>query len=890
MGHVRFRSWHRPRSLTATLVAALCPLAVLVPVTIGSSSIAAAAPAVGYTASLIPTTQESYWAAVDSVTDRAYFASNDTDVVTVVDGATNEVTTTIDVPGDARGVAVDQTTDTVYVPVNPPAGSTSPPAVAVIDGATSTVSGTITLPTGSGPAGVTVDSSTGTVYVAEQTAEAVAVIDESTAAVTATISTAPERPYELAVDETTDVVWVGANSSDGSVLAISGTSNKVTDTIGLSAPFAEGVAVNPATDTVYAATATGDDLVVVNGATGAVSTTIELPDPVYTVAVDAGSGTVFASTISNASGTTWVIDATSNAITDTIERGGQQIAVDTSTGSAYVAPEFVQPDAVWVLTPSATNAMSPIITSTSAILAEGKPGSFTIQGSALPAATYTETGPLPAGVTLSSSGTLSGTPPVSAVGSYPITITASNGVAPDYSQAFTLTIGTIPSITPPSVTIFTVGTAVSAPFQVTGDPEPSVSVTGLPAGLALTATGPSQWELAGTPAAGSAGRYDPVFTAVNQLAATSVTIPLTVQQTPSITSAPTATFPLDFGEQYSMSATGYPVPTFTVTGSLPDGVSLVGSALVEDGPAVTPIGTYHFTVNATNGAGTASQAFTLIVESPVAVAAEGVGGVPYAQAPQLGPGWHSLGGAVVAPPAVAAAPNPNGTSPASPLFIATGTNKHLYIRSLTTGWQEISPVASCLGGPAAMITTDSGVSTLTVACEGTNQALYYDTGTVTASGLPTFTSGWKYLGGVLTAGPAVAQVGGVTTFFARGTTGHIYTRTVTAGYAEQSWACIGAPAAALQASTGVAVFACQGTNQLLYEATSAGTGWSTAAALNGPIIAGPGIAATSAGIVLLAELGQGLGAGTVGAIMPIREPFTSLGGTVTGGVQAAALG
>ncbi len=887
MRHTRRRTGQQSRAVRTTLAAAVGSLTLLLPVTLVGADSAAAAPAAAYTASLIPTSQESYLAAFDSANGAVYFASDDTDVVTVIDAATNEVTTTIDLPGDARGVAVDPATDDIYVSVNP-TGSTSVPTVAVIDGATNAVTGSITLPAGSAPAGVAVDSSTDTVYVAEAGADSVEVFDESADVLPVTVSTAPLQPAELAVDEATDVIWVSADSSDGSVLAISGASDTVTDSIDLGEPYAEGLAVIPATDTVYVATATGDDLAVVNGATGTLSTPIDLPGSANTVAADPASDTLFASGASVPSGTTWIIDATSNAITDTIERGGVQVAVDTSTGSAYVAPQAVQDKAVWVLAPSATNEMSPVITSTSAIMAEGTPGSVAIQGSALPAATYAEVGQLPAGVTMNPSGVLSGTPAAGSEGQYPITVTASNGVAPDYTQALTLSIGTKPSITPPTITTFTIGTAATAPFQVAGDPEPSINVTGLPPGLALTSPGPNQWEIAGTPAAGSSGVYDPIFTATNQLATASITVSMTVQQTPAITSAPTATFPLNLGDQFDLSATGYPLPTFTVTGSLPSGVSLVGSALTENGPAVAPVGTYHFTVNATNGAGTASQAFTLIVQSPVAVAAEGIGGVPYAQAPQLGPGWHSLGGAVVAPPAVAAPPNPNGTSPASPLFIATGTDKHLYIRSLSAGWQEISPVASCLGGPAAMITTSGGVSTLTVACEGTDQALYYDTATVPSSGLPTFTSGWTSLGGVLTAGPAVAQVGGVTTFFARGTTGHIYTRAVTGGYTEQSWACIGAPAAALQAATGVTAFACQGTDQLLYEATNGGTGWSTATALNGPIVGGPGIAATSAGIVLLAELAGSLGSDDVGALIH-RGVFTSLGGSVTGGVQAAAL-
>ncbi len=55
-----------------------------------------------------------------------------------------------------------------------------------------------------------------------------------------------------------------------------------------------------------------------------------------------------------------------------------------------------------------------------------------------PAPTFTEIGSLPAGVTLSTGGVLSGTPTAS--GSFPITITAANGVTPNATQSFTLTV------------------------------------------------------------------------------------------------------------------------------------------------------------------------------------------------------------------------------------------------------------------------------------------------------------------------------------------------------------------------------------------------------------------------------------------------------------------
>lgn len=69
-------------------------------------------------------------------------------------------------------------------------------------------------------------------------------------------------------------------------------------------------------------------------------------------------------------------------------------------------------------------------------------GSFMVTATAAPVAALSEIGTLPSGVTFTDNGdgtaTLAGT--ASAAGTYPLTITASNGVAPDATQPFTLTI------------------------------------------------------------------------------------------------------------------------------------------------------------------------------------------------------------------------------------------------------------------------------------------------------------------------------------------------------------------------------------------------------------------------------------------------------------------
>lgn len=322
--------------------------------------------------------------------------------------------------------------------------------------------------------------------------------------------------------------------------------------------------------------------------------------------------------------------------------------------------------------------------------------------------------------------------------------------------------------------------------------------------------------------------------------------------------------------------------TYSETG-LPPGLTMSSAGLITGAP--TTAGAYQVTVTPSSSAAVlpASVSFTWEVTAPpaVAVGAEGGDGALWVQAPQLGSGWHSLGGKIIAAPAVAAAPNPDGATPAQPLFIATAANHKLYLRSLTAGWQELGPfTATCLDGPAAVITG----TTLTVACRGTDNALWVNSTTLPTSGLPQFSRGWTSLGGTLSAGPAAAPVGGVMTFFVRGANGYIYTRTLTAGYTAMPWACIGHPAAALQAAAGDTVFACQGADRALWEASNAGAGWTAAVSLGGALVEGPGVAAASRVPEFVAE-----GSNKAVWARTAVSGWHSLGGAVVGGVGAAAL-
>ena len=245
----------------------------------------------------------------------------------------------------------------------------------------------------------------------------------------------------------------------------------------------------------------------------------------------------------------------------------------------------------------------------------------TFRATGTPTPTITETGALPAGVSLSSSGVLSGTPTQS--GTYPITVTASNGVSPNASVGFTLSV-TAPTTSAPTISsgpsaTFAQGAAASYRIVAIGTPAPTCTKSGaLPAGVSLS----SSCVLSGTPTV--AGAFSFTITASNGVAPNAVqAFVLTVApssgssggtttSSPTISSGPSATFTEGVAGSYRIVATGTPTPACSESGALPAGVSLSSSCVLSGTPTVA--GAFSFTLTASNGvAPNAVQAFVLTV-------------------------------------------------------------------------------------------------------------------------------------------------------------------------------------------------------------------------------------------------------------------------------------
>jgi Bacterial Ig-like domain (group 3)/Putative Ig domain/CARDB len=381
--------------------------------------------------------------------------------------------------------------------------------------------------------------------------------------------------------------------------------------------------------------------VTVNKAATSTSISSDLPDPsIVGNAVPVNFGVlVTLPGHGTPTGNVTVTDGVSSC-TDTVAAGTCTITLTTlgirSLVATYAGDDNFLGSVSSPGTPHEVDGPPSISSADHATFTAGTAGTFSVTTIAgyPTATTLGRSGSLPSGVTFTDNGngtaTLAGTPGGGTHGTYPLTITASNGINPDATQSFTLTVNEPPTITSLNSTTFTVGTAGT--FSVTttaGTPSTTtLSKTGaLPSGVSFTDNGDGTATLAGTPASGTGGTYGLTIKAsngVNPDATQSFT--LTINEPPSISSADHATFTVGSAGTFTVTtAAGHPTATtLSKTGALPSGVSFTdngnGTATLSGTPGAATHGTYPLTITASNGINPDStQSFTLTVNEPPAI-------------------------------------------------------------------------------------------------------------------------------------------------------------------------------------------------------------------------------------------------------------------------------
>jgi hypothetical protein len=337
---------------------------------------------------------------------------------------------------------------------------------------------------------------------------------------------------------------------------------------------------------------------------------------------------------------------------------------DNHDGTAtFAGAAAASADGAYILNLSVSNGFAPAATQTLTLTVDQPPAitsgdainfdanassSFTITTTGFPNAAITESGQLPAGVTFADNGngtaTIAANLPESTVGgTYPLIITANNGVEPDAVLGFTLTVTQVLTITSSATAAFASGAAGSFTIATTSllPITPVLTEVGaLPPGVTFVDNADGTATISGTPAPGTGGVYGVSITAANGTTPVATQLfELSVDQAPSFVSSPAATFTAGVTNSFTVSTiTGVPFPKFgadgsftltttggfpldsalTEVGALPAGVSFLdngnGTATISGTPELSSVGTYILFLTADNGvAPNATQTFTLTV-------------------------------------------------------------------------------------------------------------------------------------------------------------------------------------------------------------------------------------------------------------------------------------
>ena len=353
-----------------------------------------------------------------------------------------------------------------------------------------------------------------------------------------------------------------------------------------------------------------------NTATRSYTWIVTAPPAISTSSLPAGEvGIAYSQTLAASGGTlpyVWSLAAGSTLPPGLTLNGTSGLISGTPT-AAGTYPVTVQLSDAFLATASRALSITvqPALSITTTTLSGGVVGSAysqTLQSSrgVAPIAWNVSVGVLPPGLTLSSSGVISGTP--TAQGSQTFTVTATDALGATATRPLTLQITTL-AITTITLPQGTLGSAYVQTLQSSGGAAPitwNVSVGTLPPGLTLNSSG----VISGTPTAQGSQTF--TVTATDALGATA-TRPLTLQITTlaiTTTTLPGGAVGSAYSQTLQSSGGVAPISWNVSVGTLPPGLTLNSSGVISGTP--TAEGSQTFTVLVTDSLGAAvSRPFTL---------------------------------------------------------------------------------------------------------------------------------------------------------------------------------------------------------------------------------------------------------------------------------------
>ena len=535
-------------------------------------------------------------------------------------------------------------------PLIAPTGSPIPIQVPVLSHTTPGVATTFTITAGSLPPGLTLNldgTITGTPTTPGSYAVTITATNGTLTAASSLIITVPPAAA-LSLSYVTPQVFAAGTPITARLATLGNATPGITTTFSLSlGSLPDGLALQADGSITGTPLTPGVSLFAITAINGSRSVTANLS---YTVTPSTGLGLAYTTPVTFAAGTSITAQSaalnnatpgvlTTYAVTSGTLPTGLTLNADGTITGTPTTP------GVTTFTVTATNGArtatsSPTYTVTpSAALTESYPASpvfvagtpISLQAptitNATPGITTTyavTSGTLPAGLTLNTDGTITGTPTTPGVTTF--TVTATNGARTATSTpTYTVTPSATLTESYPASPVFVAGTPISLQAPTIANATPGITTTyavtsgTLPAGLTLNADG----TITGTPTTPGVTTF--TVTATNGARTATSTPTYTV--TPSAALTVGYTTPVTFtagsvitSQTASVSnATPGLSTTFAVTsGTLPTGLTIDASTGAISGNPSAP-GVYAFTVTATNGARTATSSPTYTVTPAAAL-------------------------------------------------------------------------------------------------------------------------------------------------------------------------------------------------------------------------------------------------------------------------------